>query len=228
MSRVKRGVTAHRRHKRVFEQVVEYFHDRFQESISLDSFNLKDIKFDPEKGLESIADLRKMDVSIRELSANFHVPKEFIVLERTLLLLMGLCTELDPQLNPLTVIRPYVERFVLGEEGDWSELLVETSKDVVMSVAALPAEIRKFLRAAQSGDLQLKVRNLEPSARLMYRLGHQAILAAVGIAAAAFALVLEGRGELDRAEWAWWTARGAGALALWSVWSSRRVLSRRR
>jgi predicted unusual protein kinase regulating ubiquinone biosynthesis (AarF/ABC1/UbiB family) len=222
------GFVARGADERVFEQVVEYFHDRFQESISLDSFNLKDIKFDPEKGLESIADLRKMDVSIRELSANFHVPKEFIVLERTLLLLMGLCTELDPQLNPLTVIRPYVERFVLGEEGDWSELLVETSKDVVMSVAALPAEIRKFLRAAQSGDLQLKVRNLEPSARLMYRLGHQAILAAVGIAAAAFALVLEGRGELDRAEWAWWTARGAGALALWSVWSSRRVLSRRR
>ena len=48
-----------------------------------------------------------------------HVPKEFIVLERTLLLLMGLCTELDPQLEPMTVIRPYVERFVLGDEGDW-------------------------------------------------------------------------------------------------------------
>ncbi len=222
------GFVARGADERIFEQVVEYFHDRFQESISLESFNLKDIKFDPEKGLESIADLRRMDVSISELSANFHVPKEFIVLERTLLLLMGLCTELDPQLNPMTVIRPYVERFVLGDEGDWSDMLLETSKDLVMSVTALPAELRKFMRAAQSGDLQLKFRNLEPSTRLMYKLGHQVILAAVGIAAAGFALVLEGRGELDRAGWAWWTARGAGVLLVWSVWTSRRALRARR
>src|SRR6185369_6501863 len=118
-----------------------------------------------------------------------------IVLERTLLLLMGLCTELDPTLNPMTVIQPYVERFVLGEEGDWSQLLVETSKDLVLSVTALPAEIRKFMRAAHAGELQLKFKNLEASSQLMYRLGHQAIYAAVGIAGVSFALILEGRGE---------------------------------
>ncbi|HEU0031068.1 MAG TPA: AarF/UbiB family protein, partial [Kofleriaceae bacterium] len=106
------GFVARGANEQMFEQVIEYFHDRFQENISLDSLNLKDIKFDPQKGLESVADLRKMDISLRELSENFHVPKEIIVLERTLLLLMGLCTELDPTLNPMTVIRPYLERFV--------------------------------------------------------------------------------------------------------------------
>ena len=135
------GFVARGANEQVFEQVIEYFHERFQENIQLDSLNLKDIKFDPQKGLESVADLRRMDISLRELSENFHIPKEIIVLERTLLLLMGLCTELDPTLNPMTVIRPYVERFVLGDEGDWSQLLVETSKDLVMSVTALPAEI---------------------------------------------------------------------------------------
>ncbi len=222
------GFVARGADERVFEQVVEYFHEKFQESISLESFNLKDVKFDPDKGLESIADLRKMDLSIRELSANFHVPKEFIVLERTLLLLMGLCTELDPALNPMTVIRPYVERFVLGDDGDWSSLLVETSKDLMISVTALPAEFRKFLRSAQSGDLQLKIRNLEPASHLMYRLGHQIIYVAVGISAVAAALVLEGRDELERAEWAWWTARIAGVCAVWSWWTTRALLRRKR
>ena len=146
------GFVARGANEQMFERVIEYFHERFQENISLDSLNLKDIKFDPQKGLESVADLRKMDISLRELSASFHIPKEIIVLERTLLLLMGLCTELDPTLNPMTVIRPYLERFVLGDEGDWSQLLVETSKDVVMSITALPAEIRKFLRAAHAGE----------------------------------------------------------------------------
>jgi hypothetical protein len=110
------GFVARGADERVFDRVVEYFHGRFQEQISLDSLSLKDIKFDPQKGLENLADLRRMDISLRELSENFHIPKEIIVLERTLLLLMGLCTELDPTLNPMTVIRPYLERFVLGED----------------------------------------------------------------------------------------------------------------
>jgi len=218
------GFVARGANEQVFEQVIEYFHDKFQENISLDSLNLKDIKFDPQKGLESVADLRKMDISLRELSVSFHIPKEIIVLERTLLLLMGLCTELDPTLNPMTVIRPYLERFVLGDDGDWSELLVETSKDLVMSVTALPAEIRKLLRLAHTGELQLKFKNIDLPAQLLYRLGHQAIFAGIGIAGAAIAIILEGRGEDPRAAWAWWTARIAGVLLVWSWWSSRNLL----
>jgi ubiquinone biosynthesis protein len=218
------GFVARGANEQMFEQVVEYFHEKFQQNISLDALNLKDIKFDPEKGLESVADLRKMDISLRELSVSFHIPKEIIVLERTLLLLMGLCTELDPTLNPMTVIRPYLERFVLGDEGDWSQLLVQTSKDLVMSITALPAEIRKVLRLAHAGELQLKFKNIEGPAQLMYRLGHQLLFAAIGIAGAAIAIILEGRGEDPRAAWAWWTARIAGVFLVWSWWTSRHLL----
>ena len=62
----------------IFDKVVDFLHTRFQEEIKLDSFSLKDIKFDPQKGLENLADLRRMDISLRELSQNFHVPKEWI------------------------------------------------------------------------------------------------------------------------------------------------------
>ena len=39
-------------------------HRRSPEQISLDSLALKDIKFDPQKGLENLADLRRMDIYI--------------------------------------------------------------------------------------------------------------------------------------------------------------------
>jgi len=221
------GFVARGADERVFDQVVEYFHERFQQEISLESFNLKDIRFDPEKGLENLADLRRMDISLRELIANFHVPKEWILLERTLLLLVGLCTKLDPSMNPMTVIRPYLEHFVLGEDGDWSKFVVDTTKELVMSATALPSDMRKFIRSAHSGELQVRVRD-QRSARVLYRMGQQVILATIGVSAAAFALVLEGRGELDRAEWAWWTARGAGVWLAWSWWTTRSWLRRQR
>src|SRR5678815_2234251 len=114
----------------IFDKVIDFLHQKFQEEIQLESFSLKDVKFDPEKSLENLADLRRMDVSIRDLADQFHVPKEWILLERTVLLLMGLCTDLDPALNPMEVIRPYLEEFVLGKDRDWSNLLVNTTKDI--------------------------------------------------------------------------------------------------
>jgi ubiquinone biosynthesis protein len=221
------GFIARGADERVFDRVVDYFHQRFQEQISLDTLNLKDIKFDPQKGLENLADLRRMDISLREVSESFHVPKEWILLERTLLLLMGLCTALDPHMNPMTVIRPYLERFVLGDEGDWSSFALETAKDLATSLTALPGDVRKFMNSARSGELEVRFANVEKSTRLMYRLGHQAILAAVGIAGAAIAVSYEGRGELARADWAWWVAKGAAALLVWSMWTTRSLTRRR-
>lgn len=212
----------------VFERVVEYFHAYFQEQISLDSLNLKDIKFDPQKSLENLADLRKMDISFKELTANFHVPKEWILLERTLLLLMGLCTALDPKMNPMLVIRPYLERFVLGDDGDWSSLVMDTTKEVALSVAALPGDMRKFLKSARSGDISVRFQNLDRSAELIYHLGHQGLAVMLGIAGAGIAVVLEGRGELERAEYGWWLAKGAVLVFLWSLWQARGLRGRKK
>ncbi len=213
---------------RVFDQVIEHFHQRFQEEIHIDSFSLKDVKFDPEKMFDSLADLRRMDVSLRELSASFFVPKEWILLERTLLLLMGLCTALAPDLNPMQVIRPYIERFVLGEGRDWTDFVVATTKDLALSAVALPGEMRRFLAGAQRGELSVTFRNVEEAAQLVYSLGHQAIWVAIGIAGVAVALVLSGRGQPTEARVAWWVAGGAGTLFLGSMWATRRRLGRRR
>ena len=218
------GFVARGADDRVFDQVIEYMHSRFQDEISLDSFNLNDIRFDPQKSFERLADLRRMDISLRELMENFHVPKEWILFERTLLLLVGLCTMLDPSMNPMAVIRPYLERFVLGDEGDWSSLVVDTSKDLLMATVALPSEMRRFMRSVQSGEVSLQVANLGASTRLVYRLGQQFIVATIGIAGAVAALILEGRGELARAEWAWWLVRGAGVMFVWTWWSARSLL----
>ncbi|RMH36069.1 MAG: AarF/ABC1/UbiB kinase family protein [Deltaproteobacteria bacterium] len=212
----------------VFERVIEYFHHQFQEHVHIESFNLKDLKFDPQKSLDNLADLRRMDISLRELTANFQVPREWILLERTLLLLTGLCTTLDPDMNPMTVIRPYLEKFVLGDDGDWSAFVVDTGKELALAAFALPGELRKFMTAAQRGELRVQFHNLERSTRVLYHLGQQAMLCAIGIAAAALAVVFEGRGEAGRADAAWWTMRVSAAMWLWAGWTGRRRLRRRR
>jgi hypothetical protein len=203
-------------------------HQKFQEEIQLESFSLKDVKFDPERSLQNLADLRRMDVSLRDLAEHFHVPKEWILLERTVLLLMGLCTELDPTLNPMEVIRPYLEEFVLGKDRDWSQLFVNTTKDVAASVLALPSEIKKVIGKIHRGEVEVRFRGIDEHARLVYALGHQIIYAALTITSGAFGVIFDGRHELVRARYAFWAAGGFAALLLLSIATTRARLKRRR
>jgi predicted unusual protein kinase regulating ubiquinone biosynthesis (AarF/ABC1/UbiB family) len=201
----------------IFERVVDFFHDKLQAEVNLDSFSLRDVRLRPEMKFEVLSDLRRLDVSLRDLLQHFHVPKEWILLERTLLLLLGLCTELDSQLEPMQVIRPYLEEFVLGKDRDLSRLVVETTRDVLGTALALPGDLRRFLTRAQRGQLEIRLRGPDEGTRLLYTLGHQLIYTACGITAFAASLVLEGRGEPERAEWALYICGFFGASLLFSM-----------
>src|SRR5213595_855571 len=128
--------------------------------MSVEGFSLKSLKFEPEKSLTSLLDLRDLNVSLADLRDAFHIPKEWILLERTLLLLLGVCTTLDPEMNPTAIIQPYLERFLLGERKEWSDILLEASRETALSALALPGEFQRFMERAMRGDLEVRFRNL--------------------------------------------------------------------
>ncbi len=139
-----------------------------------------------------------MNVSLGELRDAFHIPKEWILLERTLLLLLGVCTTLDPEMNPTDVIEPYLERFLLGEKKQWSEVVVEATREMALAALSLPGELQRFMNRALRGDLELRVRNLEDNARLLYYGGQQILWGMLTAAAAGLAVLFDGRGHAGR------------------------------
>ncbi len=211
---------------RIYDRVVDYFHSRFQDEIKLESFNLKDIKLDPARGLENLADLRHMNISLRDITSSFQVPKEWIMLERTILLLMGLCTDLDPDLNPMEVIRPHIEEFVLGKDRDWSKFLLDTARDVGLSTLSLPQEIKKFTNRALQGDLEVSVPEIETAARLHYSIAQQVVFTGLAIASYAFSISLADRGQQEPAFYLTLVSGLFGLLLFKSFWSTRRYLKR--
>jgi ubiquinone biosynthesis protein len=204
----------------VSEKVIEFFHQRFQEEVKLDSFNLKDIKLDPQKGIESLIDLRKMNIGLKELSGAFHIPRDWVLLERTILLLTGLCTQLDPELSPMEVIRPYLQDFVLGNR-DWAQIAVESAKDMALKALSIPDDLRKYLHRANRGETEIRVRGLNHAAGLVYAGIRQAIFAALGIAAGFAALQLHLAGQTYLARYCLFGAGAAGALLLVSMLFTR-------
>lgn len=204
----------------VSEKVIEFFHQRFQEEVKLDSFNLKDIKLDPQKGIESLIDLRKMNIGLKELSGAFHIPRDWVLLERTILLLTGLCTQLDPDLTPMEVIRPYLQDFVLGNR-DWAQIAVEGAKDMALKALTIPDDLRKYLHRANRGEAEIRVRGLSHAAGLVYAGIRQAIYAALGIAAGFAALQLHLAGQTHLAKYCLYGAGVAGMFLLGSILVTR-------
>jgi predicted unusual protein kinase regulating ubiquinone biosynthesis (AarF/ABC1/UbiB family) len=159
----KMGFLARSADDQVSEKIIEYFHRKFQDEVKLESFNLKDIKIDPQRGFENLLDLRKMNIGMKELSSAFHIPKDWVLLERTIILLYGCCSMLDPELNPMAIIQPYLQEFVLGSR-DWQQIVVETVREMAMSAVTLPEDLKKYLVRGVRGELEVKVKGVQEGA----------------------------------------------------------------
>ena len=179
----------------VAERVIGYMQRRFFEQMTEQSWGLRDLQMDMRSRIETLADLRRLDVSFRKLTETFQVPKDWVLLERTLLLLVGLCTELDASWNPMGVIAPYLERVVLTGDRDWGSLMLTAMKEMARVAATLPEDLQRTLTRANSGELEIRVPEIVAAAELVYAGAHQLIYAVIGIAAGVVAYQAFDRGR---------------------------------
>jgi predicted unusual protein kinase regulating ubiquinone biosynthesis (AarF/ABC1/UbiB family) len=179
----------------VAQRVIDYFQRTVFEQLTTESWGLGQLQLDMRAKLDTMADLRRLDVSFRKLAATFQVPKNWVLLERTLLLLIGLCIELAPSWNPMTVIRPYLEGVVAGPDRSWSDLIVTAIKEMAKSATVLPEDVRQTLGRANRGELEIRVPEINAAARLIYAGARQLIYAVIGTAAGVLSYQAFDRGQ---------------------------------
>lgn len=185
----------------VAQRVIAYFQRRFFDEIAADSWGLGELQVDMRTRLDALADLRRLDVSFRQLTNTFQVPKDWVLLERTFLLLLGLCTELDPTWNPMTTIRPYLEDVVFGANKDWMATVRSTLKEVMRTALGLPEDLQRTLGRMNRGELEVRVPEIAHAARLLYAGVHQFIYSMLAVAAGAFAFTAYDHGRTFLAAW---------------------------
>jgi len=212
----------------VFDRVVQHFYEHFRAQMRFEGFSLSNLKIDPRAQLATLLDLRDLNVSLRDLRDAFVVPKEWVLLERTLLLLLGVCTTLDPSMDPSAVIQPYVDRFLLGEKKGWSEAMLETLRESALSAFALPGELGRFLTLASRGDTEVRIRGLDVNFDRVYVLGQQLLWGFLGATAVSLSVVFEGRGQERDRLISLCLATVFGGLLLISLLRGRRLRKRRR
>lgn len=157
--------------------------------ILLPGANLELLERAEEKAFErfwgmSMSELRNIDFKVmnefaqefRELlfSMPFQIPHDFILLARTVAILSGMCTGLDPQFNVWEHLAPYAEKILAEEIRHGYEYWLEEARIFLRSILSIPVKLDTILMkldrgdiAVQSPDLLVGVSYLEQSLKLV-------------------------------------------------------------
>lgn len=158
------------------EELIEQFKQFLQEEVELDGLNFQNIKLN--SGFSSVAAfIQKID--LRDVSNTIRIPKDYILLNRTIVLLIGNIYHLAPELNALDVVRPYMRKHVLSKDGGFTQMIIDAFKNQITTVIALPHELSRYLKKANKGQLQYEVKGLEQGLGQLYRLGNRFLFAFV-------------------------------------------------
>ena len=100
-------------------------------------------------------EIRKFAHQYRDLifSMPFQVPNDLIMLARTVAILSGMCTGLDPDFNLWNQLSPYARKLIEKEAtkgiNDWLEEL----GSLLQNLVALPSQASRVFSQAERGDL---------------------------------------------------------------------------
>ncbi|HLF73444.1 MAG TPA: AarF/UbiB family protein [Anaerolineales bacterium] len=176
----------------------------------------------------SMSELRKVDrremhqfaIQFRELMYEmpFQLPHNLLLLGRTVAILSGMCTGLDPNFNVWGELAPYARKLVM-EEGisNW-ELWLDQIGELARQLAALPAQTGRVLARLERGELSVSTPQVN---RQIYHLESAVnrLTASVVFAAFLFGGVLLYRGGYVTLGYVFWAL---SSLALfWMVFFSR-------
>ncbi|MHB9150568.1 MAG: ABC1 kinase family protein [Thermoleophilia bacterium] len=146
----------------------------------------------------SMSDLREIDhaemmsfgLQFGELLRNlpFQLPENLLLLGRSLAILSGMCSGLDPEFNLWTSIAPYTSKLVSDEDTSTFQTVLAEATKIFQVVIGLPGRTDRVLTLMERGDLNvqtpllnLQVRRLE---RSVNRIATGLVFAALLIAGA--------------------------------------------
>ncbi len=183
-----------------------------------DGINLEDFTFENIKG-SSIDDLRK-EISIKELTKVFEVPKDWILLERTLLLLMGVTNKIAPEYSPLETIKPYLKNLVL-KDGGIKNIILNILKRQVTTLVSLPNKMDKYLSKANNGELEFELKHFEKHTKKLYAVGQQILFGLGGIISLGLAFISRVYKIESYENLFVYIAGALASLCLFSIWRNR-------
>ncbi len=132
-------------------------------------------------------EIREFTSEFRELlyTMPFQIPQDFIFLARTVGILSGMCTGLDPEFNIWDHITPYAGQLLVEEAGSSRDFWIGELQTFFSALISAPKRINSVLTKIEQGDIAVQTPDLLKRVRRLELVMGQMV---IGIVFAAFFL----------------------------------------
>jgi len=186
--------------ERMAERMINALTDFLENEIHLKGLNFKEIEIKPFEN--SLFQLIR-EIGISGITGSIQVPKDWVLLNRTLTQLIGICALLDPSINPLEVVRPYVKEFVKKEDKSSFAFITSLLRRTLVTAMGLPDEMHTVLQKAKRGDFEVQTPDIKEGAKLLYQAGQQFVYTLLIITAGIFGYLFYQSGAQNMANYSY-------------------------
>ena len=220
----KMGFIANEREsERMAEKILDAFRNFLQNEVEFDGLNFKDIKVNPfQTEMFSLVN----EIGLKEIGNTIMVPKDYVLLNRMMTLLLGICNTLDTHMNPIEVVQPYFQQFILGEKGEMVKFVTNVLQQTLSNTLSLPGDVRKLMKSLKRGEVELEIRGQKQRTLLFYQLGQQLILSLLIFANIAFSFLYQETGDQQTLKYINWGIVVFAFLLIRSFWLARKIKRR--
>jgi predicted unusual protein kinase regulating ubiquinone biosynthesis (AarF/ABC1/UbiB family) len=205
------------------EKIIQALRNFLQNEVKLEGLNFKDIEVNPFDN--SLFDLIR-EVGFSGISGTVQVPKDYVLLNRMVTLLLGICNMLDPKLNPLEVVRPYVKEYVADGKQDLVAFVTGLLRRSAATALGLPSELHQALQLIRKGKVEVRTPDIRAGARLLYMAGQQFIFTLLIMTAGAIGYLFRQSGEYRHATYSFCIAGFFSLLLLRSLRAGGKIRRR--
>lgn len=168
------------------ERLIETIGEFFSNEVEIKNLNLKDLTVDDIRG--SSLDKLRQQIGIKKLTETIQIPEDWILLERTIVLLIGTCSGVAPEVDVLEEVKPQLKRIIF-KNGHIKDIIIDAVKQQFTSLISIPTDLSKFLQTANKGKLEVVVKGQKEAVLLKHYHMQQYIYAIVTLAFIFFAML---------------------------------------
>ena len=154
----------------VCKKIIRLLGDFLVNELKIESININQVNMDQIDLSKVFSILKKID--LKEIEEVVKIPKDWVLLNRTIALIMGITTELAPNVDVFKTIKPNLYRMAIQKES--LEMILKTTlKQQALRLISLPRKMEVFLAQAENGELEVNLKSRKIEVKLMYVLAQQ-------------------------------------------------------
>lgn len=176
---------------KIAEKLIDSVQDFVYNELQLENLNIQNIS--PEQ-LRMALKL----INIREMTQIMQIPKDWVLLNRAVVLVGGVTFMLSPEWNPIEAIKPFIRNQLSTENTGFTNLFVSTLKKQLGLALTIPAELQKVLRKVNKGKLEVETKFLKQELRGIRAVGQQTMWLLFFFASVYFYLMLHNNASFPR------------------------------